>query len=350
MQDIVFRCYKCNQKFKAPEDMAGQATQCPGCGVDLLIPDPRKTQQPQKSGTPDHSNERTGETKHVLLHDDKKIIMPAKKKIVAPKKKIIKSKAKTVVEEPPPKIEAPPPPIVEETPPPEVRAPEPPPPTPEPPAPAPETLEPFKPEEPAPKEETRPEIRVPQPKPEEPSKEPEEEKPYEPPLTEPSSHYEEEELDDRPSPYTIRRKKSARDTLKVREPAELIGNLTKAPLAPHIVKSVIIHVSLVLLLSIGFISNCIKYGTIDPTPLIKAEKETKEKEEREKRQKEEALSRAKEEHARKLALEKEKEKIRAAAAAKPASTNQAEVLREITEISKERPTMTSLDSIDEELE
>ena len=42
MSNIVFHCPKCRQKIKAPEIMAGEIGDCPGCKTPLVIPRPQK--------------------------------------------------------------------------------------------------------------------------------------------------------------------------------------------------------------------------------------------------------------------------------------------------------------------
>ena len=40
MADITFACANCRQSLEAPEEMAGEAIDCPACGHSITIPSP----------------------------------------------------------------------------------------------------------------------------------------------------------------------------------------------------------------------------------------------------------------------------------------------------------------------
>ena len=44
MSEFKFFCPKCNQKMSAADEWAGMKTQCPKCGIELIIPSPTDTE------------------------------------------------------------------------------------------------------------------------------------------------------------------------------------------------------------------------------------------------------------------------------------------------------------------
>ncbi len=128
------------------------------------------------------------------------------------------------------------------------------------------------------------------------------------------------------------------------EPDDLMLKVRKVSLMKGLVYALIIHIILILVTSIGYLSDCSKYKTFHVKTAKKIEADNLKKAEEEVRKKE-LLKKAEEEAKKKL----EESKNKPAEAAKPASKTDDfikknpdnPVIKELNETSKERPTSTT---------
>jgi len=133
------------------------------------------------------------------------------------------------------------------------------------------------------------------------------------------------------------------DGFKAEDPDSLMASVARTDLGRPMRISLLLHVGVILLLSLGTISLCIKYKTVNPRTAIEQRNG-------------EAIEKA----ASLKAAEKEKRKQEIAAKAKAATDkgttkaapngSKAKVLEGIDEVSDERPESSSLDGIDDFLE
>lgn len=129
------------------------------------------------------------------------------------------------------------------------------------------------------------------------------------------------------------------------EPDDLMLKVRKVSLMKGLVYALIIHIILILVTSIGYLSDCSKYKTFSVKAAKKIEGDNLKKAEEEARKKE-LLKKAEEEAKKKL----EESKNKPAEAAKPAAKSAEDimkknpdnpVIKELNETSKERPTSTT---------
>lgn len=128
------------------------------------------------------------------------------------------------------------------------------------------------------------------------------------------------------------------------EPDDLMLKVRKVSLMKGLVYALIIHIILILVTSIGYLSDCSKYKTFSVKAAKKIEADNLKKAEEEARKKE-LLKKAEEDAKKKL----EESKNKPAEAAKPVSkaddfmkkNPDNPVIKELNETSKERPTSTT---------
>ncbi len=132
------------------------------------------------------------------------------------------------------------------------------------------------------------------------------------------------------------------------DPESLIADLSKPQMFRMITYALAIHIAIILVTSIGFISMCVKYHSMRPRQVVK----TLEKEAVEKKMKEDAAkasvdamkaAKAADEDARKNAKASPPANAAAAGAAeasseKPAEKKKSKIEQEIEKTSSERPT------------
>lgn len=136
-------------------------------------------------------------------------------------------------------------------------------------------------------------------------------------------------------------------------PDALMGKISKSGLTLNFIFSLLLHVGLIGGLSVGFIQLCIKYNSMDPKAIIAEEEVAKKKaeeerlrKERQEKAKQEALQKAKDEAERKKREAEEAKNGKASGN----TSNMSEIEKTLQETSDERPTTSSLDSIDAELD
>jgi len=132
------------------------------------------------------------------------------------------------------------------------------------------------------------------------------------------------------------------DGFKAEDPDNLMASVARTDLKRPLKISLLLHVGIIFVLSLGTLGLCIKYKTVNPRTAIE-------------RRNEAALEKA----ASLKAAEKETRKQELAAKAEGAATEstngaprngKAKILEEISEVSDERPNASSMDSIDDLLE
>ena len=141
------------------------------------------------------------------------------------------------------------------------------------------------------------------------------------------------------------------DGFRAADPDSLMASVSRSRLGKTLKVSILIHVVVILLLSLGNIGLCIKYRTVNPRKAIELRNEA-EKERAEQQRTEEAEQRKQELQAKAAATkgdaQKPKAETEAAATEKGAGT--PAIVKEVTETSDLRPESSSLNSIDDLLE
>jgi hypothetical protein len=147
---------------------------------------------------------------------------------------------------------------------------------------------------------------------------------------------------------TFHLKKMEHDSIEDISADKLMENVRKSIMPKGLVLSTIFHVVFIALLSLGFIKLCVQYKSMDPRPIIKQEQEAKD----------EALKQQKKEAAQQAVIKQAK--ADAASEQQPdnaaVTTDQTtedgkpvpQVLKDINEISDERPVKSSLNSLDDD--
>ena len=146
-------------------------------------------------------------------------------------------------------------------------------------------------------------------------------------------------------------KKVGHSDLEDIHPDDLMENVTESRLGSAIVISIAAHILFIGLLSIHYFVLCAQYKTFDPRTAIQAEKDAEEEEER-KRKKEEFRKKIEEEAKAQAKKEQAAEAGKSetdAPAKEEGEKKTPKILKEINEVSKERPNSTSLDDLDEDL-
>ncbi len=126
-------------------------------------------------------------------------------------------------------------------------------------------------------------------------------------------------------------------------PDELMRNVSDSRMGNALMIAIIVHVVLVGATSIGFIAQCVQYGTLYPKQAIKVEREEKA-----------AAAKAAKTAELREAMKQKQAAAEAAAASQPARPaanvrGQSAIERAVTETSDERPEDASLDSLDDML-
>lgn len=131
------------------------------------------------------------------------------------------------------------------------------------------------------------------------------------------------------------------------KPDELMYSVSKSRMTMTFLLSLVVHLIFIALLSVPFISNCIKYNTLDPSTVI-AEINKKKEEEAKKLDKEkkkaERLKKLQEEAELKQKAETKENKNKQEGGKKLSKIEES-----LQETSDERPESSSLDGIDDEL-
>lgn len=149
----------------------------------------------------------------------------------------------------------------------------------------------------------------------------------------------------------FRLKKVEHDPIEDISADKLMENVRKSAMSKGLIISTLFHIVFVTLLSLGFIKLCIEYKSMDPRAIIKREEVAKE----------EALKQQKKEEAKQAVIEQAKADAALKLSSSVEKTVDVEgetdeenpvpsVLKNINEISDERPIRSSLDSLDDDLE
>lgn len=141
-------------------------------------------------------------------------------------------------------------------------------------------------------------------------------------------------------------KKVEHDPIEDISADKLMADVRKSIMPKGLVISTVFHIVFISLLSLGFIKLCFEYKSMDPRTIIKQEAEAKE----------EAIRLQKKEEAQQEAIKKAKEEAKIEAAESQQQTSEPaaddkpipQVLKDINEVSDERPVSSSLDSLDDE--
>ncbi|MDP8219596.1 MAG: hypothetical protein P9M03_12820 [Candidatus Theseobacter exili] len=141
-------------------------------------------------------------------------------------------------------------------------------------------------------------------------------------------------------------KKIEHDSIEDISADKLMANVRKSIMPKGIIFSTIFHVVFIAMLSLGFIKLCFEYKTMDPRTIIADAAEAKE----------EAVKLQKREEAQQVAIEKAKIEATQQQTNITQQTTELtadgksvpKVLKDINEVSDERPVKSSLDSLDDD--
>jgi len=141
-------------------------------------------------------------------------------------------------------------------------------------------------------------------------------------------------------------KKIEHDPIEDISADKLMENVRKSIMPKGFILSAVFHVVFIVMLSLGFIKLCFEYKTMDPTTMIADAAEAKA--ETVKLQKREEAKQAAIEKAKAEATQQQTNSTQQTTELTPDGKSVPKVLKDINEVSDERPVKSSLDSLDDE--